>query len=392
MSLRQLVFPVLAWAEFSEILNYLTLTELWLLGCTSRAAFVSFLREKAFRKGCRIRSSQPLSSSSSSSSTCSLLPRFLGKYSLHEKVSLVSYPRSGNSFMRKLLEKETGIVTGSDSRPNRTLSSSLLQLGYQGEGVTDQSVWIVKTHYPERLGFLKLNSSRVVLLVRNPFDAIQSYFHMGMTNTHDKNLTPQAFDNLNSVWREFIINEAQVWVDFHRFWIEQQRTVPILLLRYEDLLNDEQGSLEKVIEFLRQGRVPVGLQRFMRKHSVVDTAMGYKTRNRKIGKALQVMCLDDALTVAKITQPFMDLFGYTLTSKDDQLSERVAYPASASLELKSVLLPTPSLPTTVENVTSGVIVLNGMKEIRFESDPFGRKISELRKKMTKNDTQPFEVS
>lgn len=64
-----------------------------------------------------------------------------------------------------------------------------------GEGVVDDSVWMVKTHYPERMGYLKFKARRIVLLVRNPFDAIESYFHMGMTNTHDKHLSPQV-DNL----------------------------------------------------------------------------------------------------------------------------------------------------------------------------------------------------
>ena len=61
-----------------------------------------------------------------------------------------------------------------------------------GEGVVDDSVWMVKTHYPERMGYLKFKARRIVLLVRNPFDAIESYFHMGMTNTHDKHLSPKV--------------------------------------------------------------------------------------------------------------------------------------------------------------------------------------------------------
>lgn len=42
---------------------------------------------------------------------------------------LVSYPRSGNSLLRKLLERVTGVVTGSDTRPDRVLSRALLRNG-----------------------------------------------------------------------------------------------------------------------------------------------------------------------------------------------------------------------------------------------------------------------
>ena len=63
----------------------------------------------------------------------------------------------------------------------------------QGEGVTDSSVWIVKSHFPERIGFVRFQANRVVVLVRNPFDALLSYFHMGMTNTHNRSLSTEVF-------------------------------------------------------------------------------------------------------------------------------------------------------------------------------------------------------
>lgn len=56
----------------------------------------------------------------------------------------------------------------------------------KGEGVVDHRVRVVKTHYPERLGFRPFEGGKAVLLVRNPFDAIDSYFNMALTNTHDQ--------------------------------------------------------------------------------------------------------------------------------------------------------------------------------------------------------------
>lgn len=109
--------------------------------------------------------------------------RFLPLGWKKEAVALVSYPRSGNSFLRRVLENWSGTVTGTDSRPNRTLSASLLRCGFRGEGVTDDSVWLVKTHFPERQGYAKFVAHRAVLIVRNPFDTIESYFHM-VSRTH----------------------------------------------------------------------------------------------------------------------------------------------------------------------------------------------------------------
>ena len=178
MSIARLPLPVFHWAELWGVISYLTLEEVYIFGCTCRSAFIIFMRERDIRRG--IFGEKRLNF------------RFLGKYHGHDKVLLVSYPRSGNSFLRKLMERSTGIVSGSDSRPNRTLSASLLRFGFIGEGITDQSVWTVKSHFPERMGFIRFQISRAVLIVRNPFDALEPYFHMGMTNTHDKSLTSEV--------------------------------------------------------------------------------------------------------------------------------------------------------------------------------------------------------
>ena len=107
----------------------------------------------------------------------------------------MSYPRSGNSMLRGLLERVTGVVTGSDTRPDRVLSRSLLRKGLRGEGVVDWRAWVVKTHWPERYGYRHFHAHRVILLVRNPFDAINSYFNMGLTNTHEQTLADVSQTN-----------------------------------------------------------------------------------------------------------------------------------------------------------------------------------------------------
>lgn len=51
-----------------------------------------------------------------------------------EKVILTSYPRSGNTLLRKYLEDITGIVTGSDWDVKRKLNNDLVEMGMRGEG------------------------------------------------------------------------------------------------------------------------------------------------------------------------------------------------------------------------------------------------------------------
>ncbi len=115
-------------------------------------------------------------------------------------VMLVSYPRSGNTFLRRLLEEATGVITGSDMAPLRFLAQNLTAYGLQGEGVVDDRVHIIKTHWPERKGWRRFSTRRVIILVRNPFHAIESYFHLCLTNSYEESLRGDVFDRLKEVW------------------------------------------------------------------------------------------------------------------------------------------------------------------------------------------------
>ncbi len=118
------MLSLLCWGDKLEILSYLNLHELYRFGCTSKTNFVIFLREKTYNE--YLQEQKALNSHSSRS-----LGRFLAAGWKRKNVALVSYPRSGNSYLRRLLETWSTVITGSDSRPNRTLSASLLRSGFR---------------------------------------------------------------------------------------------------------------------------------------------------------------------------------------------------------------------------------------------------------------------
>lgn len=403
MSLRTLIFPKLGWGELFQIVSFLSIRDLWVLGCTNRSAFITFLREKALRKF-------------DGDVYGTKFSRFLSKFSSHEKVCLVSYPRSGNSYLRKLLESMTSIVTGSDSRPNRTLSTSLLQSGYKGEGITDESVWIVKSHYPERYGFIRFQANRVILLVRNPYDTILSYFHMGLTNTHNRILAPSAFHSLRSVWTDFIKNEAEVWRKFYSFWIDKAGQAPTMIVRYEDLLADEKGTLSRIKTFLLEGKPPNGLARFIPIDSAEggglhnegnDTnnaeisAPGYSVKKRKLGKAFETLTAEDVQIISHIVHDTAMLFGYQVNFSDTAGSSNIQRDTEAdshtAVDLCSLSVE-PMIVSTSQESTPGTddgggrfVVVNDQTSVRSADDRFGRKITELRQSLTQNDSRPFET-
>lgn len=123
------VFPccrMMIWGELETILSFLTLSEIYKgIGCASRAGCLAYERECNIRIGEHNR----------------VLARYCTRSdwqtTLDKMGVIVSYPRSGNTFMRLLMEQTSGLCTGSDSRPNRNLAASLLRSGFRGEGIVD---------------------------------------------------------------------------------------------------------------------------------------------------------------------------------------------------------------------------------------------------------------
>ena len=204
-----------------------------------------------------------------------------GSQAFGNQISLLaSYPRSGNTLLRTLLERITSFVSGSDTRPDRTLSRSLaLDHDLVGEGlvggnsnqsntkpgsmssvhmqnlhqgVYDPPVYIVKTHFPERKGWKPVKGSKVLLLVRNPYDAIDSYWNLCCTNTHTRSLDESVYTKYAEKFEGLARHEIKIWCNFHYYWIDicKEERVPLLLVRYEDLVLDTEAEMLRVIKFL----------------------------------------------------------------------------------------------------------------------------------------------
>lgn len=105
-----------------------------------------------------------------------------------EKVLLASYPRSGNTLIRSYLEKITSIYTGSDHSTELKLNRDLYELGMTGEGTQDDTVWIVKSHFPERVKLQSLKAHRCIVIVRSPIDCLWSFFNMIATKSHTESI------------------------------------------------------------------------------------------------------------------------------------------------------------------------------------------------------------
>lgn len=142
----------------------------------------------------------------------------LGKKHGPRRVALASFPRSGNTWVRHLLEESTGEKSGS------IYQDRIMPRG--GEGV------VVKTHGLDSHLF-----THAVHLVRNPLDAIESYYQWTLDRRDD---TPE--------WADFVDDNISYWFLHTRHWLRSPGHVT--LIRYEDLIDDTAGHLEEICRWL----------------------------------------------------------------------------------------------------------------------------------------------
>lgn len=306
---------------------------------------------------------------------------------------LVSYPRSGNTLMRTLLEKVTGVVTGSDTRPDRFLSLELAERhNLVGEGVSHPSmVAFVKTHWPERSGNLVFKGKRAILLVRNPYDAIDSYWNLNVTKSHTKTVTESVYERFQDKFERLARNEIGVWLKFQDFWL-RQAGIPVLLVRFEDLVRNPAEQLARTIMFASGVKElsPFWKDRIdyvINGSESIERMGSYKPRSNfgsGFGKSIvkgrynqdimeyihsaaqQISCTD-----------YVTCLGYSVKEHE--------FPSEESLErFKQV-----SLEHTTSAKKTDFLLVNRGAPIRPETCEFGRLLTQWRHSVTDNDANPL---
>ncbi|XP_046406510.1 WSCD family member AAEL009094-like [Ischnura elegans] len=181
--------------------------------------------------------------------------------------ALVSFPGSGNTWVRYLLEASSGIFTGSVYTDRQLISK-----GFYGEAVPADCgcTAVQKTHgfalagrvpagAVQRAAEVALFRGRAVLLLRNPYEALLSYrnfLYAGHTGfaPHDRFRGPE--------WERFASRLAVVWRELAATWINVSRSdaggerPAATVLHFERLRLDPGGSLRRLLAFLKLPRDP----------------------------------------------------------------------------------------------------------------------------------------
>lgn len=170
-----------------------------------------------------------------------------------KKVYLASYFRSGNHWLRYLLEEATHVATSSyycDGDPQHFHLPSgwggyFCKNGYEGTCRYPEpgEFVFIKTHYPSFTpnpapDFLQ-PAVMTIRIVRNPIDSIYSWH---LYSAQGNKVTPTQY-----IPRDKLVQQVEAWKRFQEFWDQKPN---VLNLYYEDILKDPKTKLKLIFEVI----------------------------------------------------------------------------------------------------------------------------------------------
>lgn len=177
-------------------------------------------------------------------------------------VYLASFPRSGNHWVRFLVEEATHIATSSVYRDKDfphlqhvfPWGGYCTDHGYEGScryPINDDPV-LLKTHYPFLPRKIDPVPTSAVCLIRHPIDAFWSF------NVYKRGHDATQLDK--GQLTEFI----QRWKIFYEFWITQPE---VLFIRYEDLHSETASNLSLILHTVGYSFTQIDIDRAVMKYS-----------------------------------------------------------------------------------------------------------------------------
>ena len=188
-------------------------------------------------------------------------------------VWLASYPKSGNTLVRSIL---TSLIYSENGNFNFNLLKKIDQYPQKKhfKGLTDKfdnlfevsKFWVFsqdKLNVDKKLKFLKThhlrcginnytftnknNTGGVIYIVRDPRDVVVSYARHSSNSIKDCSIDMMTSDNCIFTNKN-LISLLGSWSDHYNSWTKNNKN--LLLIKYEDLLNNKKKETIKIINFI----------------------------------------------------------------------------------------------------------------------------------------------
>jgi uncharacterized protein (DUF2384 family) len=205
------------------------------------------------------------------------------------RIALASFPRSGNTWLRDLIEATTGEKTGS--------------IYWEDIGRRTPRGIVIKTHMRDSAVY-----HRAVHLVRHPFDAIDSFYHYRR----------QIAGRDGLAWDKHVVFASRWWCAHTKHWLTTRR--PTHLMTYEKLKSDPVDEMDRLLQWLDRptDREAITkavddcqINRLREKHRPLKGDRTDKFfRHGKVGKGAEAFSPEEKRIVKSLADPWLKRLGY----------------------------------------------------------------------------------
>jgi hypothetical protein len=219
---------------------------------------------------------------------------------------------------------------------------------------------------------------------------------LNVTNTHTEKVTDEIYEQFQEFFQDLVRNEMKVWLDFLDFWYHQGNKIPLLVVRYEDLIRTPRSELERILEFYTMGgaeewktRLDTVLSQQQRSHGYQQQQSSSKTTinpsfGRSIARGRYPPDLLQALHQMDEQNGWLERFGYHVLNNN---------PEGFPTNLEESFPPPPSPPqkeiTKTSSSTTTMTINEASIDMRPRNCPYGRNMRTWRRAHTMDDTRPF---
>jgi hypothetical protein len=204
-------------------------------------------------------------------------------------IALASFPRSGNTWARFLIEQATGELCGSVYR-DRIMPRA-------DEGI------VIKTHMLDSDRY-----DRAIHIVRDPFDAIESYFHWRRDVANEAGVA----------WSEHVPKATEMLREHTAHWVAA--SCPTHVIRYEDLKTDPVHVLSAGLAWIGKHVQVDAIRDAVRASELTKMRdmhgdLGQRFfRRGEVGKGIESFNAEERAHVRESLADHLHRFGYTAPS------------------------------------------------------------------------------
>ena len=215
------------------------------------------------------------------------LSRFIYKFSTFirpkrfkadsQDIFLISYPRSGNTWVRVILAE---LLYGESGESLKDLEYYIPDIHFKSlrENVIDSKFHFIKSHNPYMVERDFGKYKKVIYLIRDPRDIVLSHYRYLKARGYTDEFHQFVYDWVTGrIWPTSWHSHINSWTGPG---IENAK-IELLIMRYEDLLSDTYKNVKKIMEFAGFQTNSTAIKKALKNSSITEMR---KKENRGMRK------------------------------------------------------------------------------------------------------------